>query len=73
MSSALDYLAQCKQEMQELAALVESGRLPEAVERYEGVEQLLSQQQPSLAGTNVYMDLQVRLQYDSGRNTAHMA
>ena len=60
LSSALEYLARCKQEMHELVALVEGGRLPEAVERYADVEKLLGQQQPSLAGTDVYVDLQVR-------------
>ncbi|GJE98094.1 hypothetical protein PsYK624_143160 [Phanerochaete sordida] len=60
LSGALGYLARCKQEMQELVALVEGGRLPEAVERYTDVERLLGQQQPSLAGTDVYVDLQRR-------------
>ena len=45
--------------MQELVELVEGGRLPEAVGRYGDLEQLLAQHQPSLMGTDVYVDLQV--------------
>ena len=61
MNDALAYLARCKQEMQGLVELVEGGKLPEAVERYADIEGLLEQQQPSLAGTDVHIDLQVRL------------
>lgn len=65
INDAISYLAKCKQEMQDLTGLVESGKLPEAVERYQAVERLLAQQQPSLLGTEVYVDLQVRLQAGS--------
>ena len=60
MNDALSYLARCKQEIQDLTGLVEDGKLPEAVERYKNVEKLLAQHQPSLVGTTVYVDLQVR-------------
>lgn len=66
MSDALEYLARCKLEMQELAALVERGRLPEAVERYRDIELLLAQHQPSLVGTDIYADLQVCLKRGVG-------
>ncbi|EKM50623.1 uncharacterized protein PHACADRAFT_213522 [Phanerochaete carnosa HHB-10118-sp] len=60
MSDALEYLARCKLEMQNLATLVEGGRLPEAVKRYRDIEHLLAQHQPSLIGADVYADLQRR-------------
>ena len=68
LNDAMSYLGKCKVEMQSLTDLVESGRLPEAVERYQVVEDLLSQRQPALLGTEVYTDLQVRPQkrYPSG-------
>lgn len=62
MDTALTYLARCKREMQELVGLVQGGKLPEAVERYRDVEVLLAEQQPSLQGTEVYVDLQVCVQ-----------
>ena len=60
LNNAMSYLARCKQEMRDLAGLVESGKLPEAVDRYQDVEHVLAEQQPSLQGTGVYVDLQVR-------------
>lgn len=60
LQEAMAYLAECKQEMRGLTELVESGRLPEAVEKYQKMEHLLAQRQPSLLGTEVYVDLQRR-------------
>jgi protein transport protein DSL1/ZW10 len=62
MSVAVAYLARCKTKMRELVGLVESGKLPEAVEKCHEVEGLLGEHVPSLQGTEVYVDLQVRLQ-----------
>ena len=61
LREAMSYLAECKEAMRGLTDLVESGRLPEAVEKYQQTEHLLARQQPSLFGTEVYVDLQVRL------------
>ena len=62
MNDAMSYLARCKAEMRELVDLVDSGRLPEAVERYQDVERFLSHHEPSLQGTDLYVDLQVSSQ-----------
>lgn len=62
MDEAMSYLARCKAEMRELVTLVETGKLPEAIARYHEVESLLGQQTPSLQGTEVYVDVQVRFE-----------
>ena len=55
----MSYLARCKREMRDLTGLVEGGKLPDAVEKYHDIEHLLSEEQPYLRGTGVYIDLQV--------------
>lgn len=61
MHQAMSHLKQCRQETRELAKLVDEGRLPEAVQKYQQAESLVFRQEPSLQGTQVILDMQVRL------------
>ena len=60
MNEAMAYLARCKTEIHELVLLVEAGQLSQAIQRYHEAEILLGQKNPSLEGTEVYLDVQVR-------------
>lgn len=58
----MSHLAHCKREMQNLASLVEEGKLPDAVALCVSLEHTLATSPPPLPTTQLFGDIQVRSQ-----------